>query len=61
MHVLGGDSGSALAQFVFGLLLAWYGATAPFIVSFVTAGIVAVFALVSSARGRSKGLQGVAS
>lgn len=42
IHVIGGDSGSAIAQFVFGLLLAWLGVMAPFIASAVCAAVVAL-------------------
>lgn len=41
-HVLAGDSGSALAQLIFGLLVAWFGATAPFITGAVLAGFIAM-------------------
>jgi MFS transporter, FSR family, fosmidomycin resistance protein len=36
LHVVAGDSGSALGQFIFGLLIAWYGVTSPF---FASAGV----------------------
>lgn len=36
LHVVAGDSGSALGQFIFGLLVAWYGVNSPF---FVSAGV----------------------
>ncbi len=42
IHVIGGDSGSAIAQFVFGLLLAWLGVVAPFVASAICAAIVAI-------------------
>lgn len=42
IHVIGGDSGSAVGQFVFGLVLAWFGVTAPFIGAAIFAGIVAI-------------------
>ena len=41
IHVVFGDSGSALGQFTFGLLLAWLGVTAPFVAAAVCAGVVA--------------------
>jgi predicted MFS family arabinose efflux permease len=41
-HVLAGDSGSALAQLIFGLLVAWFGATAPFIAGALIAGFIAI-------------------
>lgn len=41
-HVIAGDSGSALAQFTFGLLVAWYGVNAPFIVAAVVGGYIAL-------------------
>lgn len=40
-----GEAGSALAQLCFGFLLAWYGATAPFIASILFAALVAVACL----------------
>jgi MFS transporter, FSR family, fosmidomycin resistance protein len=43
VHVIAGDSGSALGQFIFGLLVAWYGVNMPFIVAAVVAGIIALF------------------
>ncbi len=42
LHVIGGDSGSALGQLGFGLLLAWLGVKAPFIAAAACAAIVAV-------------------
>ncbi len=42
IHVIGGDSGSAIAQFFFGLLLAWLGVMAPFIASAICAAAVAL-------------------
>lgn len=42
MHVIGGDSGSAVGQFLFGMLLAWFGVTAPFVASAVCATLVAI-------------------
>lgn len=48
IHVIGGDSGSALGQFVFGLLLAWFGVTAPFVGGAICAGIVAIACFVNN-------------
>lgn len=41
VYIMGGDSGSALAQLFFGLLVAWYGVQAPFILGAVVAASVA--------------------
>jgi len=43
MHVVAGDSGSALGQLAFGVLLAWIGVSAPFITAAIVAGLVAIF------------------
>lgn len=43
LHVVAGDSGSALGQLCFGILLAWLGINAPFIAAAVLAGIIAIF------------------
>lgn len=40
LHVVAGDSGSALGQLLFGLLIAWYGVKAPFIASILVALII---------------------
>ena len=45
LHVVAGDSGSALGQLCFGLLLAWAGIKTPFITALVLAILVAVLAL----------------
>jgi MFS family permease len=42
IHVISGDSGSAIGQFTFGILLAWFGVTAPFIAAAVCATVVAL-------------------
>lgn len=42
LHVVAGDSGSALGQLCFGLLLAWVGVNAPFIAAAVIAGAIAI-------------------
>ena len=42
LHVVAGDSGSALGQLCFGLLLAWVGVRAPFIAAAVLAGGIAI-------------------
>ncbi len=48
IHVLSGDSGGAIGQLVFGILLAWFGATAPFIASATCATIIALACLSAS-------------
>src|SRR6266496_1049700 len=40
LHVVAGDTGSALGQLSFGLLLAWLGAVAPFVASAAIAGLI---------------------
>lgn len=45
LHVIAGDSGSALGQLSFGLLVASYGAKAPFIVAASVASLIAVLCL----------------
>jgi predicted MFS family arabinose efflux permease len=45
MHVVAGDSGSALGQFSFGLLLAWLGASVPFLASAAVAGLIILLSL----------------
>jgi MFS transporter, FSR family, fosmidomycin resistance protein len=50
MHVVAGDSGSALGQLSFGLLLAWIGVSAPFIAAAIVASFVAIFCLASMRR-----------
>jgi predicted MFS family arabinose efflux permease len=50
LHVVAGDSGSALGQLCFGLLLAWFGVNAPFIAAAVIAGVIAVFCATSLRR-----------
>lgn len=50
-HVIAGDSGSALAQLLFGLLVAWYGINAPFIVATVVALYIAFVAALKLLRG----------
>jgi MFS transporter, FSR family, fosmidomycin resistance protein len=42
-HVVAGDSGSALGQLCFGILLAWLGVNAPFIAAAIIAAVIAVF------------------
>jgi len=42
VHVVAGDSGSALGQLLFGLFVAWYGVRTPFLAA---AGVAAVIAL----------------
>lgn len=50
MHVVAGDSGSALGQLCFGLLLAWLGVRAPFIAAACLAGLIAICCLPSTRR-----------
>lgn len=45
LHVVAGDSGSALGQLCFGLLLAWLGVRAPFIAAAAAAAIVVLICL----------------
>jgi len=42
LYIVGGEGGSAIGQSVFGLLLAWFGVSAPFIVAAICVGIIAV-------------------
>ncbi len=53
MHVVAGDSGSAIGQLLFGLLIAWYGVNTPFIVAAVVAAFIALACLSGSSRLRS--------
>ncbi len=46
MHVIAGDSGSAIGQFVFGLLFAWYSAQAPFIAAIAVSFLISVLLLI---------------
>lgn len=46
IHIAVGDSGSALGQLFFGLLVAWYGVTAPFLVAAVIALFAGVLCLI---------------
>ena len=50
VHVIAGGSGSALGQLLFGLLIAWYGVNAPFIVAAVIAGLIAAVCMVKPFR-----------
>jgi len=45
LHVIVGDSGSAVGQLVFGLLAAFYGAKSPFIMASCIAAMIAVLCL----------------
>ncbi|MGF7229042.1 MAG: MFS transporter [Candidatus Saccharibacteria bacterium] len=45
LHVIAGDSGSALGQLTFGLLVASFGAKAPFIVAASVASLISVLCL----------------
>ncbi len=42
IHVIAGDSGGALSQLVFGLLIAWLGVQAPFIVSILVCCVIII-------------------
>ncbi|HXS15252.1 MAG TPA: MFS transporter [Candidatus Saccharimonadales bacterium] len=42
LHVVAGDSGSALGQLLFGFFIAWYGVNSPFIASAVVALFVGI-------------------
>lgn len=42
IHVVAGDSGSALGQLLFGLLVAWYGTNSPFIVAAIVALLIGI-------------------
>jgi MFS family permease len=53
MHVVAGDSGSAIGQLLFGLLIAWYGVNTPFIVAAVVAAFIALACLSRSSKVRS--------
>lgn len=53
MHVVAGDSGSAIGQLLFGLLIAWYGVNTPFIVAAVVAAFIALACLSWSSKVRS--------
>lgn len=48
LHVVAGDSGSALAQLLFGLLIAWYGINTPFIVAVAVALVICVLCTTQS-------------
>lgn len=45
IHVVAGDSGSALGQLLFGLLLAWTGAKTPFVVAAGIAGVIVLLGI----------------
>ena len=53
LHVVAGDSGSALAQLLFGLLIAWYGIRSPFIVAAVVAVGIAILCIVKPLKSSS--------
>jgi MFS family permease len=45
MHVVAGDTGSALGQLSFGILLAWLGVSAPFLASAAVAGLIILLSI----------------
>ncbi len=49
VHVISGDSGSAIAQLLFGLLLAWVGVTAPFVAAIICGLIVVILCVTTRA------------
>jgi len=53
MHVVAGDSGSAIGQLLFGFLIAWFGVNTPFIVAAVVAAFIALACLGWSSKLRS--------
>jgi predicted MFS family arabinose efflux permease len=46
LHIIAGDSGSAIGQLLFGLLIAWFSARAPFIVAAIGDGLIVIICLV---------------
>jgi FSR family fosmidomycin resistance protein-like MFS transporter len=46
LHVVAGDSGSALGQLLFGFLVAWYGVNSPFYVAAIVAMFIGVMCLI---------------
>ncbi|HSA83278.1 MAG TPA: MFS transporter, partial [Patescibacteria group bacterium] len=50
VHVVAGDSGSALGQLLFGFLVAWYGANSPFIVAAIVALFIGIVSFVKPIR-----------
>jgi MFS family permease len=46
LHVVAGDSGSALGQLLFGFLVTWFGANYPFIAAAGVASLIAILCLV---------------
>jgi FSR family fosmidomycin resistance protein-like MFS transporter len=53
LHVVAGDSGSMLGQLVFGLLLAWLGVEAPFLLAAGVSTIIALLLVGNSRTSRS--------
>lgn len=54
LYIMAGDTGSALAQFTFGVLVAWYGAKTPFMLGALIAVIVAIALVFRPAKLRSQ-------
>jgi MFS transporter, FSR family, fosmidomycin resistance protein len=50
LHVVAGDSGSALGQFIFGLLIAWFGVNSPFYASAGVALFIGIITLLRPVR-----------
>lgn len=46
LHVVAGDSGSALGQLLFGFFVAWYGVNSPFIASAIVALFVGIISFI---------------
>jgi predicted MFS family arabinose efflux permease len=46
IHVVAGDSGSALGQLLFGFLVSWYGVNSPFIAAAAVAAFIAIICLI---------------
>lgn len=54
LHVVAGDSGSALGQLLFGLFIAWYGVNMPFIVAAAVAALIALACLSRSTKSKMR-------
>lgn len=53
LHIVAGDSGSALGQFSFGMLIAWFGVNSPFIISASIATFIVVLCFLKPEKIRS--------
>lgn len=53
LHIIAGDSGSALGQFAFGLLIAWSGVASPFIISAAIAVLIVLLCILKPNKLRS--------